>query len=39
LLSALTAAFSLASGIAVIGSVGLAASYMFWRWLPHRILP
>jgi len=39
LLSALTAAFSLASGIVVIGSAGLAASYMFWRWLPHRILP
>jgi MFS family permease len=35
-LSALTAAFSLASGVAVIGSMGFVAGYMFWRWLPHR---
>ncbi|HEX2520094.1 MAG TPA: MFS transporter [Castellaniella sp.] len=36
MLSALTAAFSLASGVAVIGSLGFVAGYMFWRWLPHR---
>ncbi|TAN09110.1 MAG: MFS transporter [Burkholderiaceae bacterium] len=36
LLSGITAVASLASGIVAIGSLGFVASYMFWRWLPHR---
>jgi MFS family permease len=36
LLSGITAIASLASGIVAIGSLGFVASYMFWRWLPHR---
>lgn len=35
LLSALTAAASLAAGITAIGGIGLIAAWMFWRWLPR----
>lgn len=35
LLSGLTAVLSLASGIEVIGGLGFAAAWMFWRWLPR----
>lgn len=39
LLSGLTAVFSLAGGIMAVGGLGLVASWMFWRWLPHgRVL-
>ena len=36
LLSALTAALSLASGIGAIGALGFVAAWMFWRWLPRK---
>ncbi|MDY0308287.1 MAG: MFS transporter [Castellaniella sp.] len=39
LLSAITAALSLASGITAIGALGFVAAWMFWRWLPRRIVP
>ncbi|WP_322997601.1 MFS transporter [Castellaniella sp.] len=35
LLSGLTAVASLATGIMAIGGIGLAAAWMFWRWLPR----
>ncbi|MER1967447.1 MFS transporter [Castellaniella sp. GW247-6E4] len=37
LLSAITAALSLAAGILAIGGLGYVAAYMFWRWLPRRV--
>ncbi len=37
LLSGLTAAFSLATGISLIGALGFIAAGMFWRWLPRKI--
>ncbi|CAM5786415.1 MFS transporter [Castellaniella caeni] len=36
LLSGLTAVASLAVGIMTIGSLGLLAAWMFWRWLPRK---
>ncbi|MBV2181350.1 MAG: MFS transporter [Castellaniella sp.] len=36
LLSGLTAAASLATGIMAIGGLGLVAAWMFWQWLPRR---
>ncbi|WP_322996113.1 MFS transporter [Castellaniella sp.] len=35
LLSGLTAVASLASGIVAVGSLGMVAAWMFWRWLPR----
>lgn len=35
LLSGVTAALSLASGITAIGALGFIAAWMFWRWLPR----
>ncbi len=35
LLAALTALVSLAAGITVIGSLGLVAAVVFWRWVPR----
>ncbi|MFT0532754.1 MFS transporter [Castellaniella hirudinis] len=35
LISGLTAAASLATGIATVGSLGLLAAWIFWRWLPR----
>ncbi len=37
LLSAVTAALSLAAGIFTIAGLGYIAAFMFWRWLPRRI--
>ncbi len=37
LLSAITAAVSLAGGIAAIGGLGFVAAAMFWRWLPRPL--
>uniref|UniRef100_UPI0033412510 MFS transporter n=1 Tax=Castellaniella defragrans TaxID=75697 RepID=UPI0033412510 len=37
LLSAMTAALSLAAGILAIGGLGYLAAYMFWRWLPRQV--
>ena len=37
LLSAITAALSLAAGIGAIGMLGFVAAAMFWRWLPRRV--
>ncbi|QXL83513.1 MFS transporter [Comamonas sp. NLF-1-9] len=34
LLSALTAAITLAGGVLVTGGLGFVAAWMFWRWLP-----
>ncbi|QEA13304.1 MFS transporter [Comamonas flocculans] len=34
LLSALTAAITLAGGVLVTGGLGFLAAWMFWRWLP-----
>ena len=36
LLAAVTAIVSLAAGIAVVGSLGLAAAAIFWRFLPGK---
>jgi MFS family permease len=36
LMSAITAALSLASGITAIGALGFVAAWMFWRWLPRK---
>lgn len=36
LLAGLTAALSLAGGIASIGALGFVAAWMFWRWLPPK---
>lgn len=36
LLSGMTAALSLASGIVTIASMGFLAAWMFWRWLPRQ---
>ena len=39
ILAGMTALVSLAAGIAVVGSFGLASAYIFWRALPHtRVL-
>ncbi|AEC22013.1 transporter [Pusillimonas sp. T7-7] len=35
ILAGITALVSLAAGIAVVGSFGLASAYIFWRALPH----
>lgn len=39
LLSAITAAASLAVGVVAIGGLGFVAAAMFWRWLPRRPAP
>jgi MFS family permease len=36
LLSGITAAVSLATGITTIGVLGFVAAWMFWRWLPRK---
>jgi len=36
LMSAITAAVSLAGGITAIGALGFIAAWMFWRWLPRK---
>ncbi|WP_424247849.1 MFS transporter [Castellaniella sp.] len=36
LMSAVTAALSLASGITAIGALGFVAAWMFWHWLPRK---
>ncbi|VCU68109.1 drug efflux system protein MdtG [Pigmentiphaga humi] len=36
ILSAITAVASLAAGVAAVGSLGLAAAAVFWRWLPRK---
>lgn len=37
LLSAMTAAFSLAVGVSGIGGLGFLSAYMYWRWLPRKV--
>lgn len=39
LLSGITAAISLSTGIISIGALGFLAAAMFWRWLPRRLQP
>ena len=37
LLSAIAALTSLAAGVMVIGSLGLVAALVFWRWIPPSV--
>jgi len=39
ILSAITAAASLTIGVASVGTLGLAAAAVLWRWLPKRSPP